>query len=244
MRQHTLRSLAFAGFCMLLSISSACAAPPGTQPASGRMDITLDDALGEASTNPNVIFVFDNSGSMDESNCAGSFDTKFTGAKWAVGEAVKGIPHGTNLGLVSFDPEDRGYAVKVRQSLTEDGHTSLITAMNQLSPNTNTPLAEAIVEGVNEIVKQYKKQLGYGTYRIVVITDGAANGLKHTISQAVSYADGFGIPIYTIGFCLGNDHALKRGSVRYGNASSPEEVKGLLTEFTAEQSAPDISAGD
>jgi hypothetical protein len=44
----------------------------------------------------------------------------------------------------------------------------------------------------------------------------------------------YNIPIYTIGFGIGQQHSLRRHSVSYKSADSAKELKNALTEAAAE----------
>ena len=89
----------------------------------------------------------------------------------------------------------------------------------------------------NQLVEQYKRQLGYGEFRLVVVTDGRADG----IPDAASYATRYGIPIYAIGLCVDPGHPLRRYAVSYRAADSFEDLAQGLEETLAELPTYDVT---
>jgi Mg-chelatase subunit ChlD len=191
-----------------------------------RVVIQLDESMSgaKAELTRNFYFVFDGSGSMTD-NCGEGdkqFDSKIEGAKWAVREFIKKVPDDVHLGLFVFD----GNAESERVALGPHNREGFLAAVDRINADAGTPLAEAMVVGVDKLVTQYKKQLGYGEYRLIVVTDGEATGAP--IVDAAVYAAKFGIPIYTIGFCMGSDHALRQYSLSYRAAgNSADLARGL-----------------
>jgi uncharacterized protein with von Willebrand factor type A (vWA) domain len=188
---------------------------------------------GEASLTRNFYFIFDGSGSMSESlnkQCKGDkrFSSRLEGAKWAVEQFLPLMPRDVNLGLWVFD----SYGNSERVSLGPDNRAQFLTEVQRTRAGGRTPLTESIEQGVNRLVQQRDKQLGYGEFRLVVVTDGEATG--RPLPQAVGYARERRIPIYTIGLCIGADHELRKYSVSYRAADSIEALKRGLEETLAE----------
>ena len=144
-----------------------------------QITILFDESAGVASTASNFYFVFDMSGSMDE-KCSGK--RKIDGAKEAVARFMKNIPDDVNIGLMLFGTrsgDDYAEALPIGSGNKDE----FLKIINSLQPEGQTPLGEALLASVDKIVEQYKKQLGYGTYRIIIITDGEQTGidLKQTL---------------------------------------------------------------
>jgi len=189
----------------------------------------FDAADGEVSLARNFYFIFDGSGSMGSPPpSAGdqSFSTKLQGAKWAVDRFMEHVPDDVHFGLWVFD--SRGSREVV--ALGPEKRGDFLAAIRATRSGGGTPLAHAIRKGTDQLVAQYKRQLGYGEYRLVVVTDGQADG----IPDAAAYAERFGIPIYTIGFCVGEHHPLREFSVSYRTANSAEDLKQGLEQAVAE----------
>ena len=233
--------------CLLLIMNASCESP--NKPGRGtkkeiekeinlatikRIKIPIDgtSAMSEASLKRNFYFIFDGSGSMDErpgGECKGDqrFQSKLKGAKWAVQEFMKKVPEDINIGLYVFDAYHGRREVV---SLGTDNRQEFISAVNTIRPGGLTPLAGAIRFAADQLVSQYKKQLGYGEYRIVVITDGIAD----YIPDAVIYAAKRSIPIYAIGLCIGDKHPLRRYALSYRAADNFGDLAKGLDETLSE----------
>ena len=193
---------------------------------------------GAASLTRNFYFIFDGSGSMSEAltkQCTGDrrFGSRLDGAKWAVEQFLPLMPRDVNLGLWIFDADGN----RERVPLGPDNHAAFLTEVRKTRASGNTPLTESIEQGVNRLVQQRDQQLGYGEFRLIVVTDGQATG--RPLPQAVNYAREQRIPIYTIGLCIGEKHELRKYSVSYRAADSIEALKRGLEETLAETSVFD-----
>jgi Ca-activated chloride channel homolog len=197
--------------------------------------------VGAASLTRNFYFIFDGSGSMSESlnkQCKGDrrFGSRLEGAKWAVEQFLPLMPRDVNLGLWIFD----SYGNSERVLLGPDNRDKFLAEVQKTRAGGNTPLTESIEQGVNRLVEQRDKQLGYGEFRLIVVTDGQATG--RPLPQAVDYARERHIPIYTIGLCIGEKHELRKYSVSYRAADSIEALKRGLEETLAETNMFDPKA--
>jgi Ca-activated chloride channel homolog len=204
------------------------------QPAdgSGAAPAAPEVAGAEISTARNFYFVFDGSGSMDgappsNSGADRKFRTKIEGAKWAVHEFMKTVPADVNLGLFVFDSNGTREVLP----LGANNRQQFLAEIDRISTGGGTPLGRSIHGGAGALVHQYRKQLGYGEFRLIVITDGESeDDINYGVSEAVKNS----MPIYTIGFGIGQSHALRRFSVSYKNADSAAEIQQALKEATAE----------
>jgi Ca-activated chloride channel homolog len=190
-------------------------------------------AVGEASLTRNFYFILDGSGSMEGAlgkQCAGDkrFKTRLEGAKWAVEQFMPHVPPGVNLGLWVFD--SRGNSERV--PLGSNNRAAFLSESLKTTAGGNTPLTEAMEQGIKRLLQQREQQLGYGEFRLVVVTDGQATG--RPILQAVNYAREHRMPIYTIGLCIGEAHELRKYAVSYRAADSVEALKRGLEETLAE----------
>ena len=191
----------------------------------------------------NLYFVLDGSGSMDEDpsrqcNTAAQsrFPTKIAAARWAIGEFLRQVPPDDRIGLYVFDRGGQREVVP----LGTGNRDQFLAAVKAVYADGGTPLAEAIITGVQRLVGQREKQLGYGDFRLVVVTDGEATGRR--LEDGTAYALANRIPIYTIGFCVGRSHALFRSSVSYRAANSPAELQRGLEDTLGELESFDMKA--
>jgi Ca-activated chloride channel homolog len=197
--------------------------------------------VGAASLIRNFYFIFDGSGSMSESlnkQCKGDrrFGSRLEGAKWAVEQFLPLMPRDVNLGLWVFD----SYGNSERVLLGSDNRDKFLAEVQKTRAGGNTPLTESSEQGVKRLVEQRDKQLGYGEFRLIVVTDGQATG--RPLPQAVDYARERHVPIYTIGLCIGEKHELRKYSVSYRAADSIEALKHGLEETLAETNVFDPKA--
>jgi len=197
--------------------------------------IPLDDSEGVATLTRNFYFIFDGSGSMANKVSGGEqqFENKLVGAKWAVRQFMTKVPDDVNLGLYVFDGNGRREVV----ALGSGNRERFLSAVEQIRAGGGTPLFSAITFGADQLVNQYKQQLGYGEYRLIVVTDGIADN----ISSAARYTDRFGIPIYTIGLYIGEDHPLRQFSMSYRAADNFEDLARALEETVAELPSFDVT---
>ncbi|MGH8071617.1 MAG: vWA domain-containing protein [Candidatus Entotheonellia bacterium] len=217
---------------LLLLVATLAIAPVAAAQSQPDMRHQATPA-GEASLTRNFYFVVDGSGSMSEAlnkQCQGDkrFGSRLEGAKWAVEQFIPLVPQDVNLGLWAFDANGNSE----RLPLGPESRAQFLTAVQKIKAGGRTPLTESIEQGVNRLVQQRDKQLGYGEFRLIVVTDGEATG--RALPQAVAYARERRIPIYTIGLCIGAQHELRKYSVSYRAADSIEALRRGLEETLAE----------
>ncbi len=202
------------------------------------ISLSEGEARGPSLTR-NFYFIIDGSGSMGEKpggSCRGDqrFPTKMDGALWAVAEFLKKVPENVNIGLLVFDAE----GLSERVPLGPNNHNLFMQKVRTIRVGGGTPLNQAIRRSTQSLVAQYQKQLGYGEYRLVVVTDGQAR----KIPEAAWYAARHGMPIYTIGLCIGPEHALRQYSVSYRAADNFADLAESLGETLAELPNFDVSS--
>jgi Ca-activated chloride channel family protein len=199
------------------------------------------DIGGKADLTRNFYFIMDGSGSMREAttrDCGGDqrFNDKISGARWAIKKFLEKIPANVNIGLYIYDSSGRREVVPLGKANRE----AFISAVDNIDAGGGTPLAQAIHYGTDRLAVQYKKQLGYGEFRLVVVTDGLAEG----IPEAALYAAKYGIPIYAIGLCVEANHPLRKFSVSYQAADSFADLSKGLSETLAELPVFDVTRFD
>ena len=207
---------------------------PETTTAPTTSDFATSD-LGQISLTRNFYFIFDGSGSMRDplsSDCSGdkTFDRKLEGAKWAVAEFLKKVPEDVNLGLYVFDENHRSRSQSEVVPLGPGNLAAFLQAINEIEAGGGTPLAYAIRCGTEILARQREKQLGYGEFRLIVVTDGLAD----EIPIAAEYATKNAIPIYAIGLCIQEDHPLRQYAVSYRAADNFQDLAKALEATVAE----------
>lgn len=235
--------------CVLAIVLLGACGPSGGDAARGdprdrladvqmlELPIQASAAGEEPDLTRNVYFIFDGSGSMGDPlsvDCGGdqAFASKLEGAQWAVRTFVEKIPDDMNVGLYVFDRVAEREVVP----LGRDNRREFLGQIDAVGSGGGTPLAQAIRFATDRLIQQYQKQLGYGTYRLVVVTDGIADD----IPRAAIYAMQHRIPIYAIGLCVEADHVLRQYAVSYRSASTFSDLARGLEETVAELPTYDL----
>ena len=85
------------------------------------------------------------------------------------------------------------------------------------------------------MTRQGRRQLGYGEYTIVVVTDGIANDENRLRTAVDVILANSPITVYSIGFCIGARHSLNQpGNTVYKSADNPEQLAEGLKDVLAE----------
>lgn len=204
-----------------------------------RTEISIPSNIeGNAVLTRNFYFIIDGSGSMNErttSNCGGDmkFSSKIEGSRWAIHQFLKNIPDDVNIGMYLFDYNGSRETV----ALGVNNREQFLDSIDRIQASGETPLYTSIKVGTDKLVEKYREQLGYGEFRLVVVTDGIAD----KIPEAALYAAEYGIPIYTIGLCVDENHPLRYYSVNYKAADNFSELSKGLQDTLAELPVFDLN---
>lgn len=213
---------------------------PARESAWPFMASDSDDA--ELATNlmaKNYVLIFDGSGSMNDVECSAG-KRKIDAAKSAVTEWSKSIPADANLGLVSFHSRGWSHLALASGSVANFGAT-----LQPLGPGGKTPLTKALANAYAELTKQGRKQLGYGEYTIVIVTDGIANNETLLAQEVKKILAESPVCVFTIGFCIGDRHSLNQpGQTEYRAADNPTQLREGLAEVLAESESFDDATFD
>jgi uncharacterized protein YegL len=204
---------------------ASSSAPPeqaGQAPPASEQSKVDDNLLRR-----NFYIVFDGSGSMVESKCAGG-SSKIVVAKKAIIDFEKSLGAADNIALVAFD----GNGNTERVLLGTNNRSAFEAHINAVNAGGGTPLYTAIKYAFDRLEEQRAKQLGYGEYHIVVVTDGEASDAENGLIDRINKSP---VVIHTVGFCIGQGHSLNQpGKTYYTDAQSPEQVQEGLKAVTAE----------
>ncbi|MCJ9430067.1 vWA domain-containing protein [Kordiimonas marina] len=184
----------------------------------------------------NYLIMLDTSGSMGETSCGGSA-TKINAAKSAIKSFFRHLAPGTNVGLYSFSSD-----VRKVMPLGRYTHEQFDTRIDRLSADGATPLRQALVTSEKVLRAQAQAQGGYGSYNLVLVTDGqSSDGKPGPVAKAI--ASDTAININVVGFCTGQDHSLNLpGYTRFSTADSADQlVQSLSKAVKPEQDVFDVS---
>jgi len=181
----------------------------------------------------NVVVVVDASGSMG-APMGGS--TRMSVAKEALKQVLEQIPDTTHVGILVFPRGNWVYPLGPRKE------SMLAGAIDSIQSGGGTPLGEYMKRGADVLLNARRKQFGYGTYRLLVVTDGEAGDAR----QVEAYTPDIisrGITIDCIGVEMASRHTLATKVHSYRNANDPESLKQAISEVFAEVASGDAGPG-
>ena len=181
----------------------------------------------------NVVVVVDASGSMG-TPMGGS--TRMSVAKDALKQVLEQIPDTTHVGILVFPLGNWVYPLGPRKE------SMLAGAIDSIQSGGGTPLGEYMKRGADVLLNARRKQFGYGTYRLLVVTDGEAGDAR----QVEAYTPDIisrGITIDCIGVEMASRHTLATKVHSYRNANDPESLKQAISEVFAEVASGDAGPG-
>lgn len=195
-------------------------------------------AVAENLTASNYYVVVDGSGSMFNVECANG-RKKLDVAKDSLQVFFRKLPNDANVGVFAFDKFGSG------ERLPLGSYDSLqpIKEVQALVAGNGTPLSTGVQVGMKALTSQAVKQLGYGEYHLVIVTDGAATSGYDPSAVMDKLLQETPIVVHTIGFCINTDHSLNRpGYTLYKSANNPQSLMSGLDAVLAE--SPDFQIGN
>jgi hypothetical protein len=190
---------------------------------------TLSSVLGQSSID-HVVIVLDASGSMKQ-KMPGSNQNKMDAAKDALIEVLSTIPQSTHVGLVVFS------AANIKDHwvfpLGKRDDNTLLPAIKSINPNRGTPLGKYIKIGADRLLEERKAQFGYGTYRLLIVTDGEAND-RDLVEKHTPEVLSRGLRVDVIGVAMKQDHTLATKVHTYRRANDASTLKQAIAEVFAE----------
>ena len=184
----------------------------------------------------NVVIVLDASGSMAGKMRAANV-TRMTAAKQALHQVLKQIPETTHVGLLVFSAENvKDHWV---YPLGPRDDAVLSRAIDLPRPKGGTPLGRYIKIGADRLLEERKKQFGYGSYRLLVVTDGEAGDSKIMERNTRLVLQRGVLNLDVIGVDMAGRHTLAKMSHSYRQANDPESLTRAIKEVFAEISTSD-----
>jgi Mg-chelatase subunit ChlD len=169
-----------------------------------------------------TIIVLDDSGSME---------ARIDQAKAAVIQAVSQFPPESMVGVISLNSGVVSEVVPAAKA-----SALLPQQLGKVSARGGTPLGVRLDDAAKILAKEAGQQRGFGVFRILVTTDGAASDndrLKQAVSKILSKTP---IELATIGIGIGKGHALNvPGFTSYVSVDGVEGLASALAAAAAEQ---------
>ena len=189
------------------------------------------EALGQDSpTQDNIVVVLDASGSMREL-MPGTSRTKMEIAKGALLRVLGAVPPSTNVGVLVFSGDKGGDAVL--HPLGPVDPQLLSSAIARVRPSGGTPLGAFLKRGTDMLLERRAAQRGYGTFRLLVVTDGEASDSK-LVNRYLPDILSRGVTLDVVGVAMDSDHQLATRVHSYRRANDSTALVEALTEVFAE----------
>jgi uncharacterized protein YegL len=170
----------------------------------------------------NIVVLFDTSGSMDER--LGNV-SKLKAAQDALCGIVDRVGPNVHIGIVTF----QGWIVNLGP-VDKEG---VKKAIRNTRANGGTPLGKYMKDAADALVEARKRDKGIGTFKLVVVTDGAASD-GNLLTLNTTHVKARGIIIETIGVGMSDDHSLAKSSKVYMRGDDPESLKNAVNATVAE----------
>ncbi len=187
-----------------------------------------------ATAEQNVVVVFDDSGSMGDS--MGNI-SKIEAAKKGLYAVLSNLPSDSNVGIVCLNS---GWVLPMSPyNLDNIKH-----AASQLRAGGGTPLGASMKAGADALLA-FRTKHKYGVYRLLIITDGAADDstLVEKYNNDIRTRN---IIVDVIGVQMNSDHQLATRVNNYRRADDSASLNKAMKESLAETGtkASDISSYD
>lgn len=189
----------------------------------------------------NIIIVFDASASMGDSIGTGDRSIKIAVAKSSLRQVVAKLRDNTNIGLFVFGNVSNTNPVPIAPKNVKN----LNYAIDNIKDGGGTPLGEFIEKAANQLLQQRQKNLGYGRYKILVVTDGEATDRNKMASVAPEVLKR-NLSLDVIGVGMTSEHQLAKMSTSYRAANDTDALNKALQDIVAETPAKvkDVSGSD
>ena len=187
----------------------------------------VEAAEVEAQPDPNRTYtaiVLDDSGSMGSDIIA---------ARAAVLEAVGFMEDDDWVSVIALN---RGTVLEFMSA--SDARQRLPDPLSRVAASGSTPLARAIRTAREALAFEAAEAGGFGTFRVLVTTDGAADDDEALLAEIEMLAGNTPIQLATIGVGIGRGHVLNRDDI--GTFVAIDDVSGLsaaLQSAVAEQTS-------
>jgi len=192
---------------------------------------------GVASADDNIVIVFDTSGSMSDSMRSAGGKSRMQVAQDALISVLSKVPKSTKVGVLTFN----GWIYDIQPV----DQAKLEAAIRATRPSGGTPLYQYIGSGATRLLKERDSQGNAGSYKLLVVTDGAASDDSLNVER--TFGDGTpkpgvlqdvlnrGIVIDAIGLDMADKHALStqiNGVYMLGN--DPNSLSKAIAKSVAE----------
>jgi uncharacterized protein (TIGR03382 family) len=200
----------------------------------------------EVATHDHLVILIDGSGSMD-----GSIDREHDGeeykkmnvAKRAIINALESVPSSTWIGIYVFSDGFTGWLHPLGSTKKDELQKKILS----IQESGGTPLGSTIKTAADALLDARKRQHNYGTYQLLVVTDGEASGWgeENKMNTYAPEVANRGIQLNVIGVGMKEQHKLATMAHRYWGANDPIALnKALQTAIQVETANADAAQAD
>ncbi len=179
----------------------------------------------------NVVVVLDDSGSMDDRmRTENGRIRRIDAAKQALTSVLGNLPAETKVGVLALNSSVGGSNWIV--PFGTGNSQQWIANIRQLEAAGGTPLGEFLKVGADQLLAARGEQV-YGTYRLLVVTDGEANDaglVERYLPDILSR----GVMVDVIGVDMESDHSLATRVHQYRRAQDQQSLNQAISEVFAE----------
>ncbi len=191
----------------------------------------LPQLLEAESLRDNIVVILDASGSMKEA-MRSSGRQKMQVAKEALREVLaRSVKETTNLGILVFSSSNLKSDVLYPLGPVDRARLEEVAMLPE--PGHGTPLGTYLKKGADMLLQQREKQEGYGTYRLLVVTDGEASD-SNLVDRFLPDILSRGITLDVIGVDMKSTHPLATRVHSYRKADDPQALAAAISEVLAE----------
>ena len=189
-------------------------------------------------TSQTVVVVLDDSGSMDNLMRTSSGRLKrIVAAKEALTAVLSRLPAGTRIGVLALNSQVDGSPwVVPLENIEGEAWRSRVAAIAAVG---GTPLGEFLKQGADALLRARAAQ-PYGSYRLLVVTDGEAND-QMLVDSYLPEILARGLMVDVIGVDMDGEHSLALRAHSYRRADDAAALQQALTEVLAETALDDAA---
>ena len=181
-------------------------------------------------------FVVDASGSMGSSACGTGGQPRMETAKKGVIAFASRCPRRQAAASGGFRATQARHR-RVAQAREREPRRVRPSGVDR-RPGGSTPLRSSIQLTTKVLTAQAQRQRGYGTYRLVVVTDGEADQGEDPAAFTKQLVSTTAITVHVIGFCVDGRRSLDlKGYTQYASAANPAALEKGLQAILAESSS-------
>ena len=196
--------------------------------------------LAVSAADQNVVVVLDDSGSMNESMSVGRRVRKMDAAKQALLSVLEKVPDDAQVGVLALNSTlDGDHWIA---PLGPVDRNTIRARIASVEASGGTPLGAAMKEAADALLEKRKTQI-YGTYRLLIVTDGEAGDGK-LVNMYLPVIKARALVTDVIGVDMRGDHSLATQVNTYRRADDPGTLTQAIADVFAETNDDSGDAGD